>query len=76
MNFFKIKDDNYKDLVKNELITFKEAKKMNLYSYLYRCATSINPEENLKVEIVDVNKYKTYWFFGARFQSKIESNEI
>lgn len=49
-------------LVKNELFTIKEINKLNLKD-------SFIKDNFVKIEL---NKNKTYFFFGARFESKLK----
>ena len=47
-------------LVGGELLTESEAKKLNCLELL-----------NQKVEVVNISKFKTHWFFGTRRQNTI-----
>lgn len=49
-------------LVTGELLTVKEAQKLG-------CVNLLEKEG----EKVRVSKFKTYWFFGARFESKLKN---
>ena len=54
-------------LVANELYTTKELEKLLNGARLCRCGIKAAIQAFEKVEI---NKNKTYWFFGARFESE------
>jgi len=66
MKFYKVKNqsDNVPHrkgfLVGNELYTEKELNKLSLSSNFI--------EENF--DSVEINKFKTFWMFGARFEIK------
>lgn len=58
-NIFVLKNTNVSILVKNELITPYEWKKLKLYNLPYSIFSKY-------IETVEINRKKIYWFFGCR----------